>query len=81
MFCELFPETVEVIKAELEHRKELEKQARHQSTASEVSSLIRDQLQREQSPLHSALTNLIVIIGFAAFAYTVKYVLRSIAME
>ncbi|KAG7212644.1 hypothetical protein KM043_012927 [Ampulex compressa] len=81
VFCELFPETVEVIKAELEHRKELEKQARRQSTAAEVSSLIRDQLQREQSPLHSALTNLVVIIGFAAFAYTVKYVLRSIAME
>lgn len=81
MFCELFPETVETIKAELERRKELEKQARHQSTASEVSSLIRDQLQREQSPLHSALANLVVIIGFAAFAFTVKYVLRSIAME
>ncbi|XP_066583247.1 ubiquitin-conjugating enzyme E2 J2-like [Prorops nasuta] len=81
LFCELFPETVEVIKAELERRKELEKQARHHSTAAEVSSLIRDQLQRDQSPLHSALTNLIVIIGFAAFAYTVKYVLRSIATE
>ncbi|XP_046742037.1 ubiquitin-conjugating enzyme E2 J2 [Diprion similis] len=81
IFCELFPDTVSAIKAELERRKELEKQARHQSTASEVSSLIRDQFQREQSPLHSALTNLIVIIGFAAFAYTVKYVLRSIATE
>lgn len=81
VFCELFPETVLGIKAELERRKELEKQARHSSTAAEVSSLIRDQFQREQSPLHSALTNLVVIIGFAAFAYTVKYVLRSIATE
>ncbi|XP_076757722.1 ubiquitin-conjugating enzyme E2 J2 [Xylocopa sonorina] len=81
MFCELFPETVEIIKAELEHRKELEKQARHQSAASEVSSLLRDQLQRDQSPLYSALANIIVIIGFAAFAYTVKYVLWSVAME
>ncbi|CAL7942175.1 unnamed protein product [Xylocopa violacea] len=81
MFCELFPETVEVIKAELEHRNELEKQARHQSAASEVSSLLRDQLQRDQSPLYSALANLIVIISFAAFAYTVKYVLWSVAME
>ncbi|XP_020285327.1 ubiquitin-conjugating enzyme E2 J2-like [Pseudomyrmex gracilis] len=80
MFCELFPDTVETIKIELERRKELEKQ-RHQSTASEVSSLIRDQLQRDQSPLQSALANLVVIIGFAAFAYTVKYVLRSIATE
>ncbi|XP_076236455.1 ubiquitin-conjugating enzyme E2 J2 isoform X1 [Calliopsis andreniformis] len=81
MFCELFPETVEAIKAELKHRKELEKQARHQSTTSEVSSLINDPLQRDQSPLQRVLTNLIVIIGFAAFAYTVKYVLKSIAME
>ncbi|XP_003403106.1 ubiquitin-conjugating enzyme E2 J2-like [Bombus affinis] len=81
LFCELFPETVEAIKAELEHRKEIEKQARHQTTASEVSSLLRDQLQRDQSPLYSVLTNLVVIIGFAAFAFTVKYVLWSVAME
>lgn len=81
MFCELFPETVESIRAELERRKELEKQARHQSTVSDVSSLIRDRLQREQSPLHGALSNLLVIVGFAAFAYMVKYVLRSIATE
>lgn len=81
MFCELFPETVETIKGELKHRKELEKQARHQSVTSEVSSLISDPLQRDQSTLQRVLTNLIVIVGFAAFAYTVKYVLRSIAME
>ncbi|KAF3428557.1 hypothetical protein E2986_05077 [Frieseomelitta varia] len=81
MFCELFPETVETIKAELEHRKELEKQARRQTTNSEVSSLLRDQLQRDQGPLYSVLTNFIVIIGFAAFAYTVKYVLWSVATE
>ncbi|XP_031830045.1 ubiquitin-conjugating enzyme E2 J2 [Nomia melanderi] len=81
MFCELFPETVEVIKAELKHRKELEKQGRYQSMTSEVSSLIQDQLQREQSPLHRVLTNVLVIIGFTAFAFVVKYVLRSIAME
>ncbi|KZC04491.1 PREDICTED: ubiquitin-conjugating enzyme E2 J2-like [Dufourea novaeangliae] len=81
MFCELFPETVEVIKAELERRKELEKQTRHPSMTSEVSSLIRDQLQREQSPLHRVLTNVFAIVGFVAFAYAVKYVLRSIAIE
>uniref|UniRef100_A0A8C2M4Q9 UBC core domain-containing protein n=1 Tax=Cricetulus griseus TaxID=10029 RepID=A0A8C2M4Q9_CRIGR len=31
--------------------------------------------------LSGALANLFVIVGFAAFAYTVKYVLRSIAQE
>ena len=66
---------------ELERRKESDKHTRHQSTTAEVSSLIRDQLQREQSPLHSAITNLVVIVGFAAFAFTVKYVLWSISTE
>ena len=32
----------------------------------------------QQGFLSSTLTNLVVIVGFAAFAYTVKYVLRSI---
>lgn len=81
MFCELFPETVEVIKAELAHRKKLEKQMRQHSTASEVSSLIRNQLQGEQSPFHGTLGNLVVLAGFAVFVYTVQYVLRSTAME
>ncbi|KAF7993236.1 hypothetical protein HCN44_006296 [Aphidius gifuensis] len=80
LFCELFPDTVAEIHTELERRKEAEKQTR-QSTTAEVSNLIRDQLQREQSPLNGAMTNLAIIIGFAAFAYTVKYVLRNIAWE
>ncbi|XP_043288626.1 ubiquitin-conjugating enzyme E2 J2-like [Venturia canescens] len=81
MFCELFPETVEEIQTELGRREKMQKQTRHQSTTAEVSSLIRDQLQREQSVFHSAITNLCVILGFAAFAYSVKYVLWSITME
>ena len=32
----------------------------------------------QQGFISSTLTNLVVIVGFAAFAYTVKYVLRSI---
>uniref|UniRef100_A0A8C5L1T9 Ubiquitin-conjugating enzyme E2 J2-like n=1 Tax=Jaculus jaculus TaxID=51337 RepID=A0A8C5L1T9_JACJA len=36
---------------------------------------------RHQGLLGGALANLCVIVGFAAFAYTVKYVLRSIAQE
>ncbi|XP_046397087.1 ubiquitin-conjugating enzyme E2 J2 [Ischnura elegans] len=39
------------------------------------------QNQDNQSPLQSALTNICVIIGFAAFAYTVKYVLLTIATD
>lgn len=36
---------------------------------------------RNNGLLGGALANLFVIVGFAAFAYTVKYVLRSIAQE
>ncbi|XP_018606855.2 ubiquitin-conjugating enzyme E2 J2-like [Scleropages formosus] len=39
------------------------------------------QANRNQGLLGGALANLFVIVGFAAFAYTVKYVLRSIAQE
>ncbi|KAK0087287.1 hypothetical protein PV325_001324 [Microctonus aethiopoides] len=81
LFCELFPDTVDEINTVLEVRKEREMQARPQINAPEVTSLSRDQLQRDQNPIHSALTNLGIIVGVAAFAYTVKYVLRNIAME
>ncbi|XP_061584616.1 ubiquitin-conjugating enzyme E2 J2-like [Cololabis saira] len=37
------------------------------------------QANRNHGLLGGALANLFVIVGFAAFAYTVKYVLRSIA--
>lgn len=54
-----------------------------QSSSSETSSSNRtDQgppaLPRNQGFLASALTNIFVIIGFAAFAFTVKYVLRNV---
>lgn len=38
-------------------------------------------VNRNHGLLGGALANLFVIVGFAAFAYTVKYVLRSIAQE
>ncbi|XP_072522577.1 ubiquitin-conjugating enzyme E2 J2-like isoform X2 [Salminus brasiliensis] len=39
------------------------------------------QANRNHGLLGGALANMFVIVGFAAFAYTVKYVLRSIAQE
>ncbi|XP_053498700.1 ubiquitin-conjugating enzyme E2 J2 isoform X3 [Ictalurus furcatus] len=39
------------------------------------------QVNRNHGRLGGAVANLFVIVGFAAFAYTVKYVLRSIAQE
>lgn len=41
----------------------------------------QQQANRNHGLLGGALANLFVIVGFAAFAYTVKYVLRSIAHE
>ncbi|XP_063983572.1 ubiquitin-conjugating enzyme E2 J2 [Diachasmimorpha longicaudata] len=81
IFCELFPDTVVEINVELERRKKLDQQSRQQSTTSDMSSLVLEQSQRDQSPLNGAMTNLAIIVGFAAFAYTVKYVLRNIAWE
>ncbi|XP_014207384.1 ubiquitin-conjugating enzyme E2 J2 [Copidosoma floridanum] len=80
-FCELFPDTVASIKKELERRKELEKQARHQSTMSEGSNIVRGEQQTEQSSLQSTLTNIAMLVGVAVFGFAVKYVLRSIATQ
>lgn len=94
-FCELFPDLVQNIKTELERRAQAELAARSNSVSgangevtNDTLTSLRDQfgaggnMGRDQSPLlHGAITNLCVIIGFAAFAYTVKYVLRSIAAE
>uniref|UniRef100_A0A1B6C965 Ubiquitin-conjugating enzyme E2 J2 n=1 Tax=Clastoptera arizonana TaxID=38151 RepID=A0A1B6C965_9HEMI len=84
-FCELFPDLVEMVKTELERRESAELAARNNQseiTSTGPRALLREQFgNRDQSPLHGAITNLFVIIGFAAFAYTVKYVLRNIAAE
>ncbi|GFG30810.1 hypothetical protein Cfor_10872 [Coptotermes formosanus] len=85
VFCELFPDMVTSIKTELKRRAEAEQAARNNPqsvTSNDMQALLRNQFgHNDQSPLHSAITNICVIIGFAAFAYTVKYVLRSIATE
>nr|QBH73223.1 ubiquitin-conjugating enzyme E2 j2 [Encarsia formosa] len=81
LFCELFPDTVETIKKELERRKELETQARHRSVTAQSGTIIRSEDQVDQSPLHSTLTNVAMFIGLAVFAFAVKYVFRSIATQ
>ena len=73
------------IKTELKRRADAEQAARSNPqsvTSNDMHALLRNQFgHNDQSPLHSAITNICVIIGFAAFAYTVKYVLRSIATD
>uniref|UniRef100_T1IVE4 Ubiquitin-conjugating enzyme E2 J2 n=1 Tax=Strigamia maritima TaxID=126957 RepID=T1IVE4_STRMM len=76
-FCELFPTIAEEIKAELQRRKATEKSV----TAALVGSANNESDSNMNSVENhglagSAWTNLCVILGFAAFAFTVKYVLR-----
>ncbi|CAH0557223.1 unnamed protein product [Brassicogethes aeneus] len=73
-FCELFPETVITIESELAKRKNS-----MQGSSQEGPSTLRS--VAEPSSIQSCITNLIVIIGFAAFAFTVKYVMKTTASE
>jgi len=86
VFCELFPELVQEIKEELERRKQERRNAEAQPSvltdgASSRHQLFRHQLNlnQENGVMGSALANVMVIVGFAAFAYSVKYVLKSLA--
>ncbi|XP_066143871.1 ubiquitin-conjugating enzyme E2 J2-like [Euwallacea fornicatus] len=72
VFCELFPDDVEKITEELERRNKTEKFMTEGSSTS-ISAPV--------SNLQSCLTNLCMIIGFAAFAFTVKYVMKTTISE
>ncbi|KAL3244222.1 hypothetical protein MRX96_018849 [Rhipicephalus microplus] len=73
MFCELFPDLVEEIKEQIQKRKtEVEAQNAYLAERSLSGSSLGDQ---GYGLLGSTLANIFVIVGFAAFAYTVKYVL------
>ncbi|XP_041377931.1 ubiquitin-conjugating enzyme E2 J2-like [Gigantopelta aegis] len=88
IFCELFPDMVEEIRKEIKKREEEMQQSTDSSgklTGGRLDSktgltghpntVVNG---RNQGFFGSALANVFVIIGFAAFAYTVKYVLRSV---
>ncbi|XP_060526940.1 ubiquitin-conjugating enzyme E2 J2 [Cylas formicarius] len=68
-FCELFPDICEKMRAELEKR------AENQKNAPECQKALHSTSQ--PSNFQSCVTNLCVIIGFAAFAFTVKYVINT----
>ncbi|XP_076472217.1 ubiquitin-conjugating enzyme E2 J2-like [Babylonia areolata] len=87
IFCELFSEVAEDIRKEIRQREEELKQAastaESQLQSSDSASSNRANRQppngpRNQGYLGSALTNIFVIFGLAAFAFTVKYVLRNV---
>ena len=72
--------TKQEIKAEIKRREEeLAKSSQNVSTAGGAgASSVNNMNEQQGTFLGSTLTNIAVIVGFAAFAYTVKYVLRSI---
>ncbi|XP_064460616.1 ubiquitin-conjugating enzyme E2 J2-like [Ornithodoros turicata] len=74
VFCELFPDLVEDIKEQLSRRKAVEAEAQSVLLA-ERSHSGPSMAEQGYGLLGSTLTNMFVIVGFAAFAYTVKYVL------
>lgn len=80
IFQELFPELCKEMTKTLESRKAAE-QAEERNSSGGAAQFLRQQIANEQSPVLSAIANLAVIVGFAAFAYTVKYVLRNISYD
>ncbi|EFA03490.1 ubiquitin-conjugating enzyme E2 J2 isoform X1 [Tribolium castaneum] len=72
-FCDLFPDTVTKIQDVLTQRSNMNNNvAENQKTSRSVA---------EPSNFQSCITNLIVFIGVAAFAITVKYVVITTASE
>ncbi|CAH0380835.1 unnamed protein product [Bemisia tabaci] len=94
-FCDLFPDLAEEIKEALRKKAEAELVAKSNTSLNNSSGMNGTSLANgslgpnddsgglngDQGHLSSAITNICVIIGFAAFAYTVKYVLHSIATD
>lgn len=72
-FSDLFPEAVASMQADLA--------VRNATQAVNVENQNNSQITDQPSSFQSCITNLCVIIGFAAFAFTVKYVMKTTASE
>jgi len=82
IFCELFSEVVEKIQEDIRRREEEMRESTNlsvQTTTNSSSNRDPNNVNNEnQGLLGSAMANVLVIVGFAVFAYTVKCVLRSV---
>jgi len=72
-FCELFPETAAKITAEFQKRSKTDKSIAEGQNSNQITTQV--------TSFQSCLTNLCVIVGFAAFAFTVKYVMKTTMSE
>jgi len=83
VFCELFPEIAEEIQEQIRQRERelaasMQQSATGQNQTSANQNIVQQNNENGQGLLSTTLTNLIVIVGFAAFAWSVKYVLKSV---
>lgn len=79
-FTQLFPELSKKAQAELDKRQRALESSSARKDDDPQGSL-RQQLERNQDghPLQGAVTNFLVIGGFAAFAFIVQYVIQTIS--
>ncbi|XP_050733901.1 ubiquitin-conjugating enzyme E2 J2-like [Eriocheir sinensis] len=84
-FTELFPETTEIIEKKLAQReKELAERAKASENGRQIDQdpTISDSSQQNMDGSQmSALTNLLVVVGFAFFAWTVSYIVSTLSEE
>ncbi|CAH3107996.1 unnamed protein product [Porites lobata] len=79
IFCELFPDIVEEILAKMKERgEEREEQNLTQNSGNVKGGVAGATREGNNGLISSTLVNICVIIGFAAFAYTVKCVLKAV---
>lgn len=86
---DLFYLNFQTMKKELEKRKQAQQNAKNSDAndnhwTGDSARLMEENLglnDQHQNPMQSMFANICIFIGFAAFAYTVKYVLRSISAE
>lgn len=81
IFCELFPNITEEIKIKLEEREaQLQKE---DAQNPETDNLLSDEFHENNDNFlnGSMFTNLCVFVGFALFAFTVNYVLKTVSPE
>lgn len=77
-FCELFPEIVEEIQHKMQERGEEREKPKAATTDKSQGGVAGEVREGNNGLMSSTLVNICVIVGFAAFAYTVKCVLKAV---
>lgn len=80
IFCELFPDMVEEIREKMKERGEMREgdETTSQNNSNREGGVAGATREGQNGLISSTLVNICVIIGFAAFAYTVKCVIKAV---